>query len=474
MRRAIVQIMAVAILAAAGAAGLLVYGSRMDQEKSKIASEPAPARDYLAESRAEGRAVVQEYIEQSSDDPEKQKKLARYYCSQFHPLPVKYAGLVQEEYAKPENCMNLGVPLLKRLAESNDLEAQLELASLFNRKLAGLSVVRPNDDESFKWYKRIAEHAPNSAMTSSFQPSSYKAIAAGWLSIFYKEGISVQKDLSSAFQWLSVSTSIRGDDSQRVELAEMLAKGEGTKADPIASEAILRSMPNSDDAQFKLGEILLFQDLTTGDRFLKARHIFETLHAKGQTRFLRHESAYYLGLLDLNSDPGNPDYRSAFRYSMEAARYGEPQAQGRVANFYLNGLGVVQDYQGAYLWSSLAAANGDAAAVTVRQESEKHLSASAIGDARKQALSWGKGGNSATYECRAGGANELTENFTIDLDTLTARWQYGRSDNLDVVEDGDEFILRRDYYDEEYTIDRKSGVYKVQEGQHTRVGTCRP
>jgi TPR repeat protein len=459
-------------LATCGASLLALEAPKDGATEKKTTPQPVPL-DPLKEAQAKARIAVDKYIQESSNDPQKQEEVAHYYCSPFDKLPVENSQLVQNEYATAENCTSLGVSLFRKLAENNNIEAQYQLATLFNSKLSKmLSMVRPNDDEAFKWYKLIADNAPASLKTPGFLPSSYKAVAALWLWTFYKEGLSVEKNLPAAFHWLQVSASISNDKNALIPLADMLAKGEGTKVDPIAAEAILKSLADSDDAQFKLGEVFLFNDLTTSDRFDKAKHIFEILHAEARGRLQRHESAYYLGILSLQGEANKKDYRSAFAYLLEAARFGEPQAQALVGSLYLSGLGAIQSYKNAYVWSSIAAANGNSSATNTRQQAEAHLSPAELEASRKEAGAWGTGSNAVTYECRAGGEGALTEKFTINLDNLSARWQYVDTSTLDVVEDGDKLIVRPDFHNEDYSIDRKSGAYEIRDNGRTQTGTC--
>ena len=102
----------------------------------------------------------------------------------------------------------------------------------------------------------------------------------------------------------------------------MLAKGQGTKPDVIEAERLLKSLGDDDDAQYKLAEIFLFYDVAIPDHYEKAKQLFELLHERGRRRYIRHMSAYYLGLLNYQGWGVQRDYKSAFDYFLEAAKFG--------------------------------------------------------------------------------------------------------------------------------------------------------
>ena len=68
-----------------------------------------------------------------------------------------------------------------------------------------------------------------------------------------------------------------------------------------------------------------------------------------------------------------------------SARQGNPAAQYQLALCYEQGEGVGKDLQQAYIWFSLAAAQGDANAVGDLNKLENELSPTKIADAQKRA-----------------------------------------------------------------------------------------
>ena len=64
---------------------------------------------------------------------------------------------------------------------------------------------------------------------------------------------------------------------------------------------------------------------------------------------------------------------------------GDADAQYHLGAAYDNGKGVPQNYREAYIWYSLAAANGDKEAAEYRDKSAKRLSPADLSSAQKEA-----------------------------------------------------------------------------------------
>jgi TPR repeat protein len=81
------------------------------------------------------------------------------------------------------------------------------------------------------------------------------------------------------------------------------------------------------------------------------------------------------------------DYTTAARIIRPLAESGDATAQYNLGIFYDNGLGVPQDKVGAYMWFSLAAAQGrDAAAI--RDLMARRMTNAQIAEAQKRAREW--------------------------------------------------------------------------------------
>ncbi len=446
-----------------------------EQGASSENKKPSKTFEDIKEQIAgAARKNVDAYIAKAeSGDKEAQMKVVEFYCQRFSVLPVKDSINVHDEYATPENCSTKGLPTLKRFAVSGDFKAQFELASLFNSTL-GIGLIQPNDEEAFRWYLSLAQNAPASLKDEGFAARPYKAIGAAWVAKFYKEGRRVPKNLEEAFKWYQTAASIDDDDGSVHELADMLAKGEGTKADANEAERLLKGRLADDDAQFKLAEIYLFHDNVNSDRYEKAKHLFETLHERAKAGATRHESAYYLGLLNYQGwGLRQPDYKTAFDYLLEAARHGEPQAQRFLAVLYFRGLGALQSYKDSYVWAAIAAANGNTAAAEIRDLAQKQLDPAELAAARLDASKWGKGGNAHTYTCLAEGKYNFPTTYTVDDDTLDVRWNGQANYYLDVTLDGNKIHIHTDYSNVDYEIDRVTKRYTETDKGHTSYGTCK-
>jgi hypothetical protein len=131
----------------------------------------------------EAEAAIEAFIERAkSGDASSQKQVAEFYCSDLGKLPVEGAGLVHQKYRTAENCSEIGLPILRRLAESGDLDAKWKLASYLNSSLTLINHgIAPNDAEAFKWYFDIASNA-----LPSKDDSSKKWASAMWVAEFYE------------------------------------------------------------------------------------------------------------------------------------------------------------------------------------------------------------------------------------------------------------------------------------------------
>jgi TPR repeat protein len=71
---------------------------------------------------------------------------------------------------------------------------------------------------------------------------------------------------------------------------------------------------------------------------------------------------YNLGILYLNGDGVEQDYKKAATWLTKIAKVGHSEAQYTLGELYEKGLGVKQDYSKAVKWYSMAASQGDVAA----------------------------------------------------------------------------------------------------------------
>ena len=82
------------------------------------------------------------------------------------------------------------------------------------------------------------------------------------------------------------------------------------------------------------------------------------------------------------------DYTTAARIIHPLAESGDATAQYNLGVFYDNGLGVPQDKIKAYMWLSLAAAQGREGAAAIRDLMARRMTPAQISEAQKLAREW--------------------------------------------------------------------------------------
>ena len=82
------------------------------------------------------------------------------------------------------------------------------------------------------------------------------------------------------------------------------------------------------------------------------------------------------------------DYATATRIIRPLAESGDATAQHNLGVFYDNGLGVPQDKINAYMWLSLAAAQGREGAAAIRDLMARRMTNAQIAEAQKRAREW--------------------------------------------------------------------------------------
>ncbi len=91
---------------------------------------------------------------------------------------------------------------------------------------------------------------------------------------------------------------------------------------------------------------------------------------------------------DANAALKRRDYATAARIMRPLAEHGDANAQYNLGVFYDNGLGVPQDKISAYMWFSLAAAQGRDGAAVFRDLIARGMTHAQIAEAQKLAREW--------------------------------------------------------------------------------------
>ncbi len=132
-----------------------------------------------------------------------------------------------------------------------------------------------------------------------------------------------RKDYAAAVALLTPLAE-QGNTFAQVNLAYLIFKGDGTKADPVQAAQWYRRAAEQGDEN----------------------------------------AQYNLGVMYENGEGVQRDLAEAVAWWRKAARQGYADAQYNLGAMYYNGRGVAKDYVRAYLWKSLAA---DGAVTTVPQ-----------------------------------------------------------------------------------------------------------
>jgi TPR repeat protein len=104
--------------------------------------------------------------------------------------------------------------------------------------------------------------------------------------------------------------------------------------------------------------------------------------------FLQVVSAAAGALQDAEAAIKRRDYTTAARIIRPLAESGDATAQYNLGVFYDNGLGVPQDKINAYMWLSLAAAQGREGAAAIRDLMARRMTPAQIAEAQKLAREW--------------------------------------------------------------------------------------
>lgn len=105
-------------------------------------------------------------------------------------------------------------------------------------------------------------------------------------------------------------------------------------------------------------------------------------------------SQYWLCIMHREGIGVPRDYSEAFYWCHRAAEKGHAAALFAVGQFYFDGLanGFIRDHVRAYIWFTLASAQGDQDAQQMLETLEKDMTPQQVAEARRQAKQWTPGG----------------------------------------------------------------------------------
>ena len=219
------------------------------------------------------------------------------------------------------------VAKIRKGAEAGDAEAQCALGMMyFVYQDAGVDL-----EEALRLFNLAADQK--------------YARAQATLGAMYHHGWGVKKDRAEAYKWSRLAAEQGHDDAQAI-LGRIYSNGWGVARDFV--EAV---------KWYRLAA--------------------EQGHAWAQNNL---GMAYHNGRGVVQNDDAE-----AVKWFRRAADQGVSEAQYNLGVMYHNGWGVPQNYKEAYIWHSIAAANGHEQSEKYRDDDAKLLSASGLEEARDEA-----------------------------------------------------------------------------------------
>lgn len=205
--------------------------------------------------------------------------------------------------------------------------------------------------------------------------------AQGQLGHMYLTGSDVEQDDKLAFAW-HLKAAMQGQPASQYFIGYMYNNGQGVAKDPKKAVHWYRKSAEQGraDAEFALGYAYAYGQGVPKN----AKTAFEW-YSKAANH--GHDMAQYVvGRAYSNGEEGaQKDVRQAVFWFRKSAEQGYESAQYSLGTCYASGIGVPQDFQQAYVWLSVAAANGDAHAPKARDDIAKRLSEEKLTHAQKEA-----------------------------------------------------------------------------------------
>ena len=269
------------------------------------------------------------------------------------------------------------IPMLEKLSAMGDVNANAVLGSYL---LTGTGI-EADPFRALPLLRAAAEQGDSRAMTN--------------LGYAYGTGVGVSQNNQKAFQWYLQAAEL-GVVRAQVVVAAMLEHGQGTEPDePESIRWYLNAASAGNDAALqRVGELMLEGKVQAPDDEESAAIILN-LAQRGNddaVQWLREQSeasnddakAAYAHIL-LSSDTPNFDANAGMPLLIQAAEAGISNAQLLLAKQYASGEHISLEPVRAYAWANLAAAEGNAEAVTIRDAMVALLTPSELQDG--QALS---------------------------------------------------------------------------------------
>lgn len=275
------------------------------------------------------------------DPPNAIKILERLSAEQFVPAEIELAAFRMGKNSSPEDHQQ-AFRLLSGVVKRGKCppEAKRMLADCY---FTGIGC-RKDRDKAVRLLKSAAKENEPEALAK--------------LGFLYEYGNTVKADAPLAREFYRKAAEA-GHPMAQFKYAEALS--EGVYAGKNLNDALPWYKKSAEagcpQAQFKLG---VFYHDGTGVKKNKHQAV-RYFYMAARAGFVR--AQYNLAcLFDDGTVTGKPDREAAFYWFQQAARSGDAAAQRRVAECYLNGIGVDRSITQAEKWLLMAAQNGDLSA----------------------------------------------------------------------------------------------------------------
>ena len=278
------------------------------------------------------------------------------------------AGLKEAHKAYDEGNYSVALKEFMSLAEQNDAEAQLYLASMY---IQGKGV--PYDDlQALNWCRRAAEQGNTQAQSllgkiylqggvGFFNASNASSnICSLGVMIQPEERISgvlyptlFPQDYAQAAKWLHKAVEQGNADAQCL-LGLLYRDGLGVEKNSLKEFSLFSKAAEQGNvtAQYNLGEIYYYGQEVTQNYF-KAFNWYSKAAEQDDNN-----AQYTMGELYYNGQGTTQNYEQALNWFRKAAEKGNVNAKMQIASMYYNGEGTPQNYlEASKLYRSMAENN---------------------------------------------------------------------------------------------------------------------
>jgi uncharacterized protein len=248
-------------------------------------------------------------------------------------------------------------------AEQGDAFAQYSLGKIFGKG----QLVRQDDTEAVRWYRLAAEQG--------------LAVAQSNLGLSYELGRGVRQNDTEAVRWYRLAGE-QGLSVAQYNLGLMYELGQGVTRDYVEAARWYRLAAEQGD----LESALALSSLYNGRKGPPQDDVESLRWLRFAADDLSDASSQYGLSLQFLLGSGVPvDNAEAIHWMRLAAEQGYVDAQTMLGEWFGGGMGVVtENLVSAYMWSDLAAAQGDVKADTNRYLYARKMTREQIAEAQRQ------------------------------------------------------------------------------------------